>query len=132
MLVERLPQLLRTLDPELALRVAEALARHGVVLLLGGRAGVGLADGLVRSVLLNHGRAVPSDLVAPAAQPDGTHVVDARTAKERAADTEPPPGSWRLGRVSPSDPGGGSVPRTAALRSLIVVSAWSRASWRSA
>ncbi|HEY0969437.1 MAG TPA: FAD-dependent oxidoreductase [Gemmatimonadales bacterium] len=69
-LVERLPQVLRTLDPEMALPVADALVRHGVAM----RVGVGLAgfvsddgagerDSPVRAVRLDDGTVLAADLV---------------------------------------------------------------------
>jgi NADPH-dependent 2,4-dienoyl-CoA reductase/sulfur reductase-like enzyme/rhodanese-related sulfurtransferase len=63
-IVERLPQVLQTLDPELASMVAGELRRHGVCLRLGrSLAGFGLDDGLVRAVELDDGSEIETDLV---------------------------------------------------------------------
>ncbi|HEU5042463.1 MAG TPA: FAD-dependent oxidoreductase, partial [Gemmatimonadales bacterium] len=63
-LVERLPQVLGTLDPELARVVEQELRYRGVCLRLGrGLAGFSLDAGLVRSVVLDDGSEVEADLV---------------------------------------------------------------------
>jgi NADPH-dependent 2,4-dienoyl-CoA reductase/sulfur reductase-like enzyme/rhodanese-related sulfurtransferase len=63
-LVERLPQVLQSLDPELASVVSDELRRRGVCVRLGqGLAGFELEGGLVRSVTMDHGEGVDADLV---------------------------------------------------------------------
>jgi NADPH-dependent 2,4-dienoyl-CoA reductase/sulfur reductase-like enzyme/rhodanese-related sulfurtransferase len=63
-LVERLPQVLQSLDPELASIVADELRRRGVCVRLSqGLAGLSLEEGLVRSVTLDDGGEIEADLV---------------------------------------------------------------------
>jgi NADPH-dependent 2,4-dienoyl-CoA reductase/sulfur reductase-like enzyme/rhodanese-related sulfurtransferase len=63
-LVERLPQVLQTLDPELAAIVSEELRRQGVCLRLGrSLAGFELDRGLVHAVTLDDGSTIETDLV---------------------------------------------------------------------
>jgi NADPH-dependent 2,4-dienoyl-CoA reductase/sulfur reductase-like enzyme/rhodanese-related sulfurtransferase len=63
-IVERLPQVLQSLDPELAALVADELRRQAVCLRLGrSLAGFGLEDGLVRAVELDGGGEIEADLV---------------------------------------------------------------------
>ena len=63
-LVERLPQVLQTLDPEMAAVVADELRRRGVCLRLGrSLAGFALEQGLVRAITLDDGSEVETDLV---------------------------------------------------------------------
>jgi rhodanese-related sulfurtransferase len=63
-LVERLPQVLQSLDPELGSIVADELRGHGVCLRLGrGLAGFGLEHGRVRAVELDDGGEIETDLV---------------------------------------------------------------------
>ena len=63
-LVERLPQVLQSLDPELASIVSDELRRRGVCVRLGqGLAGFVLERGLVRAVRLDDGGEIETDLV---------------------------------------------------------------------
>lgn len=73
--VERLPQVLQSVDPELAGLVAEELRVKGVCLQLGrSLAGFALANGRVRGVLLEDGGEIDADLVVLAlgVRPDTT------------------------------------------------------------
>src|SRR5918994_260746 len=63
-LVERLPQVLQALDPELASIVSDELRRRGICVRLGqGLAGFALERGLVRAVTLDDGGEIEADLV---------------------------------------------------------------------
>ena len=63
-LVERLPQVLGTIDPELAGLVEDELRRRGVCVRLGrSLAGFALDEGMVRSVVLDDGSDVEADMV---------------------------------------------------------------------
>jgi NADPH-dependent 2,4-dienoyl-CoA reductase/sulfur reductase-like enzyme/rhodanese-related sulfurtransferase len=63
-LVERLPQVLQSLDPELASIVSDELRRRGICVRLGqGLAGFALERGLVRAVTLDDGGEIEADLV---------------------------------------------------------------------
>lgn len=63
-IVERLPQVLQSLDPELSRIVADELRQNGICLRLGrSLAGFALADGRVRGVLLDDGGEIDADFV---------------------------------------------------------------------